>query len=146
MAVDYEILSNRDNSVLFSTQADSMREAVEKALAAGVSMRYARLPGENLKGLNARGADFRDANLKGAALDGANFEGAIMDEAKAMNTTSSYGNYIEASVQGVDFSNANLNYTNFSKAKTRNMVTYGATMTGLVGAAQFQGSAGFDIV
>jgi hypothetical protein len=77
--------------ILFENQTLTVRETVEAALKAGVSLRGANLFGANLKGTNLKGAnlvcanlgsaDLWDANLSGADLRYAILEGAILKDA-----------------------------------------------------------------
>ena len=56
-----EIRHRSTRAVLWRGEAESVREAVAKAVAAGADLR-----GANLVGANLRDADLRDANLRGA--------------------------------------------------------------------------------
>jgi hypothetical protein len=71
-----EIRSRWDNKVLFSTDTETLRQAVESAVNGGANLRGADLRGANLRGADLRGADLRGADLRGADLYGANLRGA----------------------------------------------------------------------
>ena len=61
----FEIKSRWIGDVLFSTEADSLRLAVEAAVKSGANLSRA-----NLSEADLRGADLRGANLRGADLYG----------------------------------------------------------------------------
>ena len=63
-----------NNSVMFEVEADTLRQAVEKAVACDA----------NLRGANLMGADLRDANLTGANLRGAYLTGAYLTNTKGL--------------------------------------------------------------
>jgi hypothetical protein len=70
-----------NGTVLFTKKADSLKEAVEAAVAkgadlSGANLRFANLSGADLSGANLSGADLSGANLSGANLRFANLSGA----------------------------------------------------------------------
>ena len=77
-----------NGAVLFTAAAAGIREVVEQAVMAGVSLARANLVGANFYGANLSyanlsdanlsSADLHDANLSGANLSGANLAGAII--------------------------------------------------------------------
>jgi len=77
--------------VLFETEADTLKLAVEAAVKAGVSLNGADLHGADFSGADLCGADFSgadlcgvnfySANLRGVNLSGADFHGASLDYA-----------------------------------------------------------------
>jgi hypothetical protein len=71
-----EIRSRFRASVLFATEAASLKAAVMAALKARADLRGANLYGADLRGANLYGADLRGANLHGADLHGADLRGA----------------------------------------------------------------------
>lgn len=76
-----QIKKNFSLKVLFETEAESMKEALEKAVKQRVDLRDANLRGAYLVGAYLggaylRGADLRGANLRGAYLEGADLRGA----------------------------------------------------------------------
>jgi uncharacterized protein YjbI with pentapeptide repeats len=76
-----EITHRYTNTVLFSFEGTSIKDAVVEAalLGANLSDAYlsdADLSGADLRGANLRGADLRGADLRGAYLSDANLRGA----------------------------------------------------------------------
>ena len=80
-------------------EAESFKEAVEKAVEEKTDLRSA-----NLKGANLKGANLSDANLKYANLHSANLSGAELK----------YANLSGANLKGVDLSGANLDYSSWT--------------------------------
>ena len=73
-------------ATLCEFDAETVKDAVVKAVANkanldGANLYGANLYGANLDGANLYGADLRSANLDGANLDGANLDGADLDGA-----------------------------------------------------------------
>jgi hypothetical protein len=77
-----EIRSRWDNKVLFSTDTETLRQAVEAAIKGGADLYGANLGSANLRGANLGSADLGSANLYGADLRGANLYGADLGSAK----------------------------------------------------------------
>jgi hypothetical protein len=78
-----EIKNRYTGAVLYTTEACSMREALEQACRigadlGGANLRDADLIGANLIGGFLRGANLRDADLIGADLGGADLGGAYL--------------------------------------------------------------------
>jgi len=63
-------------AVLYSTEAASMRDALEQACRSGAYLSRANLSRANLYGANLYGADLSRANLSRADLSGADLSGA----------------------------------------------------------------------
>ena len=80
-------------SVLFTTEAESIKDALLKALKEGADLRSADLRSADLRSADLYGANLYGANLKGANLEGANLYGANL-----------YG----ANLEGADLEGANL--------------------------------------
>ena len=68
-------------AVLHRSDKETMKAAVEEAVARGADLRGADLGTADLRGANLRGADLRGANLRGANLRGAYLDGAYLDGA-----------------------------------------------------------------
>ena len=92
----FEIKHRYTGAVLWSCEAETLREAVELAVKAktslddaclddacldGASLRRASLVGASLAGASLAGASLVDAALDGASLDGASLVGASLDGA-----------------------------------------------------------------
>ena len=71
-----EIKNRSTQVVLWSGNAESVREAVAMAVAAGACLDGANLHGADLHGADLVGADLVGADLDGAYLGGANLHGA----------------------------------------------------------------------
>jgi len=101
----YNILHKTTQALLYTTTADSLKQAVARAVAAGTSLANAELSGADLRGSNLQGGVFTGANLKGAKFDGAVLHGA-------------------------DFTNAILTNTSMLDVLASKVVTTGADLTG----------------
>ena len=80
-------IKNVDGRVLYTSNKETIRDAVKEAVANGVSLMSASLIGASLVRANLWGAILSDANLvranlMSANLEGANLEGAILWGAK----------------------------------------------------------------
>jgi hypothetical protein len=64
--VEFKIKNRFTNYVLYSTEAESLCRAIEKAVESGADLQYADLQYANLQGAYLREADLRGANLQGA--------------------------------------------------------------------------------
>jgi uncharacterized protein YjbI with pentapeptide repeats len=94
---------NRFNSetVIYESEKETIREAVEEAVAKGVSLSYANLSYANLSYANLSYANLSYANLSYANLSDANL---------------SYANLRSANLSYANLSDANLSYANLSDA------------------------------
>ena len=79
-------------------EAESFKEAVEKAVEEKTDLRSANLSYANLRSANLSGAELKYANLSGANLRSANLSGAELKY---------------ANLKGVDLSGANLDYSSW---------------------------------
>jgi uncharacterized protein YjbI with pentapeptide repeats len=100
----------KDNSEIYVSKADNIREAVIEAVANGASLCEASLCEANLYEANLCGADLCGADLRGANLRGANLRGA---------------NLYEANLCGADLCEANLTGANLREAELCNAKFYG---------------------
>lgn len=83
MSKMFKIKNRVNGKVIFSTYAESIGEAVEKAIENKVSLRLAKLRGADLSGRNLSYGDFQYADLTYANLNyckvkETNFKGAIL--------------------------------------------------------------------
>lgn len=77
-----KIVSRYDSArVLWEGEAESVKDAVERATASYANLRYADLSGAYLAGANLCRADLREASLCGANLNGACLSGADLSGA-----------------------------------------------------------------
>ena len=65
-----QILNRWTNACLWEGNAESLGDAVRKAIAGGADLRSANLRSANLRGADLSGADLRGADLSGADLSG----------------------------------------------------------------------------
>jgi NTP pyrophosphatase (non-canonical NTP hydrolase) len=98
-----EIKSRLSGKVLFSVEAETIREAVEKAVLEGANLSGANLACANLSGANLSGANLACANLSGANLACANLSGANLRGANLRGA-----NLEDADLRGADLRGANL--------------------------------------
>ena len=83
----FTILHRSTGAVLYPTTADSLRQAVARAVAAGTSLANAELAGADLRNVNLQGGVFTGANLKNAKFDGAVLRGADFTSATLTNVS-----------------------------------------------------------
>jgi hypothetical protein len=76
-----KILNRFTGAVIYEDDAATIRETVENAVRAGVSLDGASLVGARLVGASLVGARLVGARLDGASLDGASLDGARLDRA-----------------------------------------------------------------
>jgi hypothetical protein len=123
------------NSVLFQSERDSWRAAVEAALKSGADLYGANLYGANLYGAKLSGADLSGANLSGANLSGANLYGAKLSGADLYGANL-YGaklsgaNLSGADLYGADLYGAKLSGAKLSGANLSGADLYGANLSG----------------
>jgi len=111
-----KIKSRFTDKVIFEKDVESMRQLVEAAVAAGVSLLYANLSYADLRGANLRGANLSDANLSGANLSVADLSGANLSYANLRGANLSYANLRGANLSYADLSDADLRGANLSYA------------------------------
>jgi len=134
------------NIVIYLTEANSIKEAVEEAITrysdlAYADLRYANLRNANLRNANLRcanlrNADLEDANLSYADLEDANLEGAILVGAIFVDADLRYANLEYTNLEGANLRGANLRYANLTNANLsyvdlRNTNLEGANFTGV---------------
>ncbi len=120
-----QIKNRFDLNIIFETDADSLKIAVEIAVKSGADLYGANLYGANLSGANLSGADLYGADLSGANLSGANLSGANLYGANL------YGaNLYGADLSGADLSGANLYGANLSGANLSGANLSGANLSG----------------
>jgi uncharacterized protein YjbI with pentapeptide repeats len=76
-----EIKHRFNGTVLFSCEANNIKETVEQAVKTGANLSSADLQGADLQGAYLRGAYLRGAYLQGAYLQGADLRGADLQGA-----------------------------------------------------------------
>ncbi len=120
-----EVYSRVDGRVLISTDAKSLRVALEVSVQAGANLRGANLRGANLRGADLRGANLRGANLGVANLGGANLWGANLGGADLWGA-----NLWGANLRGADLGGANLWGANLGGADLWGANLWGADLRG----------------
>jgi Pentapeptide repeats (8 copies) len=126
----YELKNIRDE-LLWSGEAESLRDAVEKAVLSGANLRGARLVGANLVGANFEGADLGGADLggadlggadlggadlRGADLGGADLGGANLRGARLVGARLVGANLVGANLEDANLGGANLRYADLRSA------------------------------
>jgi hypothetical protein len=109
------IRSRATDAVLWEGPAETVKDAIHAACAAGANLRRANLAGANLAGANLAGANLAGADLAGANLRRANLAGA---------------NLRHANLAGADLTGANLRRADLAGANLRHANIAGADLTG----------------
>lgn len=123
--MNFEIKHRWTNAVLFSFEADDLREAVVQAVKSGADLSDADLSDAYLRGANLSnadlnganlsnakliGANLRDADLRGADLSGADLSGAYLEGANLRDADLRDADLRGANLSGADLSDASLVY------------------------------------
>ncbi len=109
-------------------EAESFKEAVEKAVEEKTDLRSANLEEANLGGANLSYANLEEANLKGANLKGANLSDANLKYANLGGANLSYANLSYANLRSANLSGAELKYANLSGANLKGVDLSGANL------------------
>ena len=80
-----EIRNRWTNACIWEGEAESIKDAVEAAVASGVSLDRANLDRANLNGASLYRANLNGASLNRANLDGANLDGASLNGATGID-------------------------------------------------------------
>jgi len=120
----------KDNSEIYVSKADNIREAVIEAVANGANLSEASLWGANLSEANLSeaslwGADLEGANLYEANLCGADLEGANLSEASLWGANLRGANLYGADLYGANLREANLYGADLREAELCNAKFYG---------------------
>jgi len=108
------IIKNRwTTSTIFECEAETLREACEKASAQKINLLGANLLGANLLGADLRDADLRDANLRDADLRHADLRhadlrDADLRDADLLGANLRHANLLDADLLGADLLDADL--------------------------------------
>ncbi len=84
--IKQEIRNWKTGVVIYECEADTLKEAVKKAVKEGVNLSFADLRGVDLDNVNLHGADLSGADLSFADLTGANLRGVNFRGANLFNT------------------------------------------------------------
>jgi len=115
-----QILNRWTNAVIWSGEAETVRDAILAAYASGANLRGANLRGADLGGADLGGADLRGANLRGANLCGADLGGANLGGADLRG----------ADLRGANLCGADLGGANLGGADLRGADLRGADLRG----------------
>jgi len=107
----YEIKSWRDGKILYSAEADSLKDCVEMAVKSCADLSYADLRSADLRSADLRYAVLRSANLRFADLRYANLSSAVLRSANLRSADLSYANLSSADLSSADLRSANLSDT-----------------------------------
>jgi hypothetical protein len=113
-----------------SETAQTLRDALVQAVAAGANLRGANLEGANLEGANLEGAYLRGAYLRGANLEGANLEGAYLRGADLEGAYLRGANLEGANLEGANLEGAYLRGANLEGAYLEGANLEGAYLRG----------------
>ena len=119
-----------NGSVIFETEAATIKEAVVLAVKNGANLIRAYLSGANLYGANLIRAYLTDADLQGANLSGANLYGADLSGANLYGANLYGANLIRAYLTDADLQGANLYGANLSGANLSGANLSGADLSG----------------
>jgi hypothetical protein len=99
-------IKNKSGEVIFTSASsnDTVKQAVEQAVEANVSLMDAALQGAALQGADLQGADLRAAHLGKANLSRAKLDGASMSYAELRFANLEYASLWRADLQGADIS------------------------------------------
>ena len=133
-----QIKNRFSGAVLFETEAETLGEAVKKALSAranladanlaGADLADANLAGANLAGANLAGAYLAGANLADAYLAGADLAGADLAGANLARADLADANLADANLAGADLADANLAGANLAGANLAGAYLAGANL------------------
>ena len=103
-----QILHRLTNACLWEGEAESIKDAVEKAVANNIYLVGANLDHANLVGASLVGARLGGASLVGARLGGANLDHANLVGARLGGASLDHANLVGASLGGASLDHANL--------------------------------------
>ncbi len=115
---------------IYECEADSIREAVERAVSDSVSLTGADLTGADLTGADLTGADLTGADLTGADLTGADLTKANVTGADLTGADLTGADLTKANVTGANLTKAHLDGAYLTKADLTGADLRGAHLTG----------------
>ena len=101
MKKEMEIRNWITQEIIYSAEAESMRELVETAVKKGINLKEANLAQANLKGATLERANLKGANLEGATLWGANLKEANLKGANLWGANLKGATLWGANLQGI---------------------------------------------
>ena len=108
MSADIVIKHRFTRAVLWTGEAESIKDAVKQAVSGGANLGGANLGGANLAGANLAGAYLADANLARADLADANLGGANLARAYLADANLADADLADADLAGANIAGANL--------------------------------------
>jgi hypothetical protein len=143
MSVEIKHVSGRR---LFTSQFDSVRDAVAEAVKAGADLRYSNLRGSNLRGSNLRGSNLRGANLHGSDLRGADLHYSNLHGANLHGANLHGADLHGADLRYSDLRYSNLRYSNLHYSNLHYSNLHGANLHGAnLSGANLHGSTGSEL-
>jgi len=125
---------------LFESKHDTLKDALQEAVAKSANLYEASLDGANLVRANLDGASLYEANLYGASLDGANLARANLDGANLVRA-----NLYEANLYGASLYEASLYEASLVRANLDGANLYGANLDGAnLDGANLYGASGLN--
>ena len=107
-------IKNVYGAVIFTSKADTLKDALIKAVKSGADLSGAYLSRADLSGANLSGAYLSGANLSGANLSWADLSWAYLSWANLSWAYLSWANLSGANLSGADLSGADLSGANLS--------------------------------
>ena len=104
----FEIKRWYDEKILWSGEAECLKDAIEKAVQAQASLDGASLDGASLDGASLVGAILVGASLDRASLDGARLDGARLDRASLDGASLDGASLVGARLDGARLDRASL--------------------------------------
>ncbi len=131
--------------LLYTTEAASLREAVEAAVSAGANLSRAYLSGAELAGAYLAGADLSGAYLSGANLSDANLSRAYLSGADLAGADLAGADLAGADLAGANLAGANLAGADLAGADLAGANLAGANLAGATGVGDWMAIIREDI-
>ena len=125
-----KIINRLTDAVIFESTADTMRETVLAAIAAGTDLSDANLRGAYLRGANLSGTDLSGTDLHGANLSGTDLSGTDLHGANLSGTDLRGANLRGADLSGTDLHGAYLRGAYLSGTDLHGANLRGANLSG----------------
>ncbi len=123
-----EIKSWLTGKVLYSAEAENIKELLMSAIKVGANLSYANLSSANLSGVDLSGVALSGANLHRAALFGADLFGTNLRGADLRDVDLSYAKLYDADLRGANLSRANLTGADLSGVDLSGVALSGANL------------------
>ena len=130
----HQIKNRYTGAVIFETEAESLKEAVEMAIASYSNLSGSNLRGSDLRGSNLRGSDLRGSNLSGSDLRGSNLRYSNLSGSNLRGSDLSGSN-----LSGSDLRGSNLSYSDLRYSDLRGSNLRGSDLSGSKGVISITG-------